>query len=157
MKGCPTLETAFQKFCEEEVLDGDNQYKTEKFGLQDVKKGILFQSLPPILHVHLKRFELRTSSFELIGVREPHRSDDYSDYSKVNDYQSFPTKLDLSDLLSSSADRSIPAVPTNCPRWPVVYAADLPSPWCSCTLWICHERSLLCISENFIRAPMVSL
>jgi ubiquitin carboxyl-terminal hydrolase 7 len=29
----------------------------EGFGLQDAKKGVIFESFPPVLHLQLKRFE----------------------------------------------------------------------------------------------------
>jgi ubiquitin carboxyl-terminal hydrolase 7 len=29
----------------------------EGFGLQDAKKGVIFQTFPPVLHLQLKRFE----------------------------------------------------------------------------------------------------
>lgn len=55
---------------QEEVLNGDNQYQAEGYGLQDAKKGVIFTRLPPVLHLQLKRFEY-----------------DYmqDDYCKVND------------------------------------------------------------------------
>ena len=38
-------------------MDGDNKYQAEGYGLQDAKKGIVFQSFPPVLQIQLKRFE----------------------------------------------------------------------------------------------------
>lgn len=29
----------------------------EGYGLQDAKKGVIFESFPPVLHLQLKRFE----------------------------------------------------------------------------------------------------
>jgi ubiquitin carboxyl-terminal hydrolase 7 len=57
VKGVKDLRESFQNYVLEETLDGDNKYHTEDFGLQDAKKGISFVSFPPILHLHLKRFE----------------------------------------------------------------------------------------------------
>ncbi len=36
---------------------GENQYKAEHHGLQDARKGVLFESFPPVLQLQLKRFE----------------------------------------------------------------------------------------------------
>jgi ubiquitin carboxyl-terminal hydrolase 7 len=30
----------------------------EGFGLQDAKKGVIFESFPPVLHLQFKRFEV---------------------------------------------------------------------------------------------------
>lgn len=38
-------------------MNGENQYKAEGFGLQDARKGVLFDSFPPVLQLQLKRFE----------------------------------------------------------------------------------------------------
>lgn len=45
------------RYCEVEVMSGENQYKAEGFGLQDARKGVLFDSFPPVLQLQLKRFE----------------------------------------------------------------------------------------------------
>lgn len=39
-----------------EDLTGENKWKAEGHGLQDTRKGSLFQELPPVLQLHLKRF-----------------------------------------------------------------------------------------------------
>lgn len=38
-------------------MDGENRYSAEGHGLQDAKKGVVFESFPPVLHLQLKRFE----------------------------------------------------------------------------------------------------
>lgn len=38
-------------------MSGENQYKAEGHGLQDARKGVLFDSFPPVLQLQLKRFE----------------------------------------------------------------------------------------------------
>ena len=41
-----------------ENLDGDNKYDAgPDHGLQDAEKGICFKRFPPILHLHLMRFQ----------------------------------------------------------------------------------------------------
>jgi ubiquitin carboxyl-terminal hydrolase 7 len=36
------------------MLNGENKYQAEGFGLQDAK-GIIFESFPSVLHLQLKR------------------------------------------------------------------------------------------------------
>ena len=40
------------------MLDGENQYDAgPEFGKQDAEKGVIFSKFPPVLTVHLKRFD----------------------------------------------------------------------------------------------------
>lgn len=57
VKGCKNLEDSFKDYIIEETLEGDNKYMAEGYGLQDAKKGVIFESFPPVLHLQLKRFE----------------------------------------------------------------------------------------------------
>lgn len=57
VKGCRDVRESFLKYCEVETLEGDNKYHSDKFGLQDARKGVLFKDFPPVLQLHLKRFE----------------------------------------------------------------------------------------------------
>ena len=57
VKGMKTLRDSFRDYVAVEDLNGENKYQAEGFGLQDAKKGITFQSFPPVLHLQLKRFE----------------------------------------------------------------------------------------------------
>ena len=57
VKGMKNLYESFKDYVAVETLDGDNKYMAEGYGLQDAKKGIIFQSFPPDLHLQLKRFE----------------------------------------------------------------------------------------------------
>jgi ubiquitin carboxyl-terminal hydrolase 7 len=45
------------RYVEVELMDGDNKYQAEGHGLQDAKKGILFDDFPAVLLCQLKRFE----------------------------------------------------------------------------------------------------
>lgn len=38
-------------------MDGDNKYDAGDHGLQDAEKGVVFISFPPVLHLHLMRFQ----------------------------------------------------------------------------------------------------
>ena len=80
VKGCRNIYESLDKFCEVEMLDGDNKYRTENFGLQDARKGIKFKSFPPVLGVHLLRFEYDFQRDMMV---------------KVNDKYEFPSELDL--------------------------------------------------------------
>jgi len=94
VKGCKDLYASFDKFVEVARLEGDNKYASDKSGLQDAEKIVLFKDLPSVLQLHLKRFEydaaLDTSS-------------------KINDHYEFPLQLDLGiddgKYLSPDADR----------------------------------------------------
>jgi ubiquitin carboxyl-terminal hydrolase 7 len=76
-----------------ETMDGENKYFAEGFGLQDAKKGVIFESFPPVLHLQLKRFEY---DFQRDAMM------------KVNDRYEFPEVWDAAPYLSESADRSEP-------------------------------------------------
>uniref|UniRef100_A0A7S3QRP1 ubiquitinyl hydrolase 1 n=1 Tax=Dunaliella tertiolecta TaxID=3047 RepID=A0A7S3QRP1_DUNTE len=96
VRGCKGVYDSFYKYIEEEMMDGANQYNAEGHGLQDAKKGVLFDSFPPVLQLHLKRFEY----------------DFQRDVStKVNDRYEFYEELDLDvddgRFLSPKADRSV--------------------------------------------------
>lgn len=48
---------SFRDYVKAEVLDGDNKYDAGEHGLQDAAKGVIFASFPPVLHLHLMRFQ----------------------------------------------------------------------------------------------------
>ena len=80
VKGCKDLIASFDEYMQEETLDGDNQYHSERYGKQDAKKGVAFKSLPPVLELHLRRFEYDFSTDQMV---------------KINERFEFPTTLDL--------------------------------------------------------------
>lgn len=57
VKGCKNIYESFDRYTETEMLDGPNQYNAEQHGLQDARKGVSFDSFPPVLQLQLKRFE----------------------------------------------------------------------------------------------------
>lgn len=87
VKGMKTLEDSFKDYVQVETLDGENQYQATGFGLQDAKKGVVFTSFPPVLHLQLKRYD-----FDF--VREM--------MVKINDRYEFPTEIDLAPYLDES-------------------------------------------------------
>jgi ubiquitin carboxyl-terminal hydrolase 7 len=51
------LNESFARYVEQEILTGENQYDTGEHGKQDAVMGIVFVDFPPVLHLHLRRFE----------------------------------------------------------------------------------------------------
>ncbi|KAK1232951.1 ubiquitin-specific protease ubp15 [Marasmius sp. AFHP31] len=95
VKGLKNLYESFKDYVAVETLDGENKYQAEGFGLQDAKKGIIFESFPPVLHLQLKRFEYDIQRDAMV---------------KINDRHEFPFEIDLEEFLDPSADRSQPWV-----------------------------------------------
>ncbi|KAJ6578129.1 hypothetical protein B0H19DRAFT_1230010 [Mycena capillaripes] len=89
----PTQLPDLQGLCGRRYACRREQYQAECLGLQDAKKGIIFESFPPVLHLQLKRFEYDMQQDSIV---------------KVNDHHSFPFEIDLGEFLNSSADRSKP-------------------------------------------------
>ena len=80
VKGCDNIYASLDQYIEVERLEKENQYHAEGFGLQDAEKGVIFVSMPPILHIQLKRFEFDPKKMANI---------------KVNDRFSFPPRLEI--------------------------------------------------------------
>jgi ubiquitin carboxyl-terminal hydrolase 7 len=80
VKGCKTLYDSLDEYVKEETLDGDNQYYSDKHGKQDAKKGVAFTSMPPVLALHLRRFEYDFTTDQM---------------AKINERFEFPTTLDM--------------------------------------------------------------
>ncbi|KAF8149278.1 hypothetical protein K438DRAFT_450625 [Mycena galopus ATCC 62051] len=91
VKGMKNLYESFRDYVAVEMLEGENKYRASDFGLQDAKKGLIFKSFPPVLHLQLKRFEYDMQRDAMV---------------KVNDRYEFPFELDLGKFLDSTADRS---------------------------------------------------
>ena len=117
IKGKKTIEESFADYVKTETLEGDNKYDAGSFGLQarfnthtctsflfilfcilnkyyiqDAEKGILFASFPPVLHLHLMRFQY----------------DPITDSSvKFNDKCEFPEILDLSSYIHNKDEEEV--------------------------------------------------
>ncbi|KAG8878853.1 hypothetical protein FRB98_005967 [Tulasnella sp. 332] len=91
VKGMRNLYDSFKDYISVETLDGDNKYFAEGLGLQDAKKGVIFQSFPDVLHLQLKRFEYDMQKDAMV---------------KINDRHEFPFEINLEQFLDESADRS---------------------------------------------------
>ncbi|XP_017767859.1 PREDICTED: ubiquitin carboxyl-terminal hydrolase 7 isoform X1 [Nicrophorus vespilloides] len=57
IKGKKNIDESFKDYIARETLDGDNKYDAGEHGLQDAEKGVIFSAFPPILHLHLMRFQ----------------------------------------------------------------------------------------------------
>ena len=93
VSGNKNLDESFKDYIQVETMDGDNKYYAEGFGLQDARKGVIFESFPQVLHLQLKRFEYDVNRDTMM---------------KVNDRYEFPEVFDASPYLSESADKSEP-------------------------------------------------
>lgn len=52
-----TVYESFKDYIAKETLEGDNKYDAGEHGLQDAEKGVIFVKFPPVLHLHLMRFQ----------------------------------------------------------------------------------------------------
>ncbi|CUM67194.1 uncharacterized protein PRCAT00004887001 [Priceomyces carsonii] len=93
VKGFKNLEQSFKNYIEIEMLDGENKYQAgDEYGYQDAKKGVVFESFPPVLHLQLKRFEYDFMVDDLV---------------KIDDFYEFPDKIDLSPYLDEDLPDSV--------------------------------------------------
>lgn len=95
VSGNKNLDDSFKDYVQVETMDGENKYFAEGYGLQDAKKGVIFESFPQVLHLQLKRFEYDINRDAMM---------------KVNDRYEFPEFFDASPYLSDNADKSEPYV-----------------------------------------------
>jgi ubiquitin carboxyl-terminal hydrolase 7 len=57
IRNCVDLERSFEQYIAVETLDGENQWDAGEIGKQDAILGREFLEFPPILQLHLRRFE----------------------------------------------------------------------------------------------------
>lgn len=94
VKDMKNLQESFEQYIEVEIMNGENQYAAQGHGLQDAQKGVVFESLPPVLHLQLKRFEYDFNYDQLV---------------KINDKYEFPDSINLSPYLDPDVVGRIPA------------------------------------------------
>ena len=90
VKGMNNLYDSFKDYIQVETLEGDNKYHAEGYGLQDAKKGVIFESFPPVLHLQLKRFEYDLQRDTMV---------------KINDRHEFPYEIDLKDFVDDESNK----------------------------------------------------
>ncbi|KIV92154.1 hypothetical protein PV10_06615 [Exophiala mesophila] len=89
VRGNKNLHESFMDYIQVETLEGENKYDAgDPYKLQDAKKGVIFESFPPVLHLQLKRFEYDINRDAMM---------------KVNDRHEFPDEFDASLYLSDEA------------------------------------------------------
>ncbi|EEB08529.2 ubiquitin carboxyl-terminal hydrolase [Schizosaccharomyces japonicus yFS275] len=88
VKGMKDMEESFRDYIQVEMLEGDNCYHADTYGLQRARKGVIFESFPPILHIQLKRFEYDFERDMMI---------------KINDRYEFPLEFDASPYMDEAA------------------------------------------------------
>ncbi|KAL8985664.1 MAG: hypothetical protein Q9205_000678 [Flavoplaca limonia] len=93
VSGNKSLDDSFKDYIQVETMDGENKYFAEGYGLQDARKGVIFESFPQVLHLQLKRFEYDINRDAMM---------------KVNDRYEFPEVFDAAPYLSEGADKSEP-------------------------------------------------
>ncbi|WFD31159.1 ubiquitinyl hydrolase 1 [Malassezia sp. CBS 17886] len=84
VKGMKNLEESFWDYIQTEMLEGENKYQAEGYGLQDARKGVIFERFPPVLHLQLKRFEYDIEKDAMV---------------KINDRHEFPLEIDLAPFV----------------------------------------------------------
>jgi len=94
VKGKRNIYESFKDYTAVETLDGDNKYDAGDFGLQEAEKGIIFQSFPPVLHLHLLRFQYDPLTDTNI---------------KINDRFEFFESLDLSEFIQKPQPPDAPS------------------------------------------------
>ncbi|CAG8816555.1 5274_t:CDS:2, partial [Gigaspora rosea] len=97
VKRFSTLDDSFTDYVQG-TLDGNNKYNAEGYGLQVAKKRVVFESFPPILHIHLDRSESDAQNNLVEACIR---------ISSNNRYE-FPMEIDLQKYLSPDADKSKP-------------------------------------------------
>lgn len=87
IKGKKNIFESFKDYVAVETLDGENKYDAGQYGLQEAEKGVTFASFPPVLHLHLMRFQYDPITDSNI---------------KINDRFEFPDKLSLDSFLQKA-------------------------------------------------------
>jgi len=103
-------------------MEGDNAYEAEGHGKQKAKKGIRFKRFPPVLNIHLKRFE-----FDF--MRDP------PEQVKVNAHFEFSKTIDLSPFAKDAGEYTLHSV--------VVHSGDV-----NAGHYVAHVRPTLAVDEE---------
>jgi ubiquitin carboxyl-terminal hydrolase 7 len=93
IKGKKDIIESFKEYITVETLDGENKYDAGKYGLQEAQKGVIFEKFPPVLHLHLMRFQYDPQTDSNI---------------KINDKFEFFEKIELDEFLEK--EESTPAL-----------------------------------------------
>jgi ubiquitin carboxyl-terminal hydrolase 7 len=89
-----SLDDSFKDIIKVENMNGEFKYYAgEQHKLQDARTGIVFEIFPPVLHLHLKRYQYDIKSLTMV---------------KLHDYFEFPEEFDAAPYLSAGANKSEP-------------------------------------------------
>jgi ubiquitin carboxyl-terminal hydrolase 7 len=89
IKGKKNVMESFDDYVSTEILDDENKYDAGEYGLQKAEKGVIFASFPPILHLHLLRFQYDPMTNNSV---------------KFNDRFEFQEKINLDKYLEKPED-----------------------------------------------------
>ncbi|SCL99607.1 ubiquitin carboxyl-terminal hydrolase, putative [Plasmodium chabaudi adami] len=92
VQGCNNIYESLDKAVEAEILEGDNIYETDGYGMQRAKKGMRFLNFPNICIFLLKRFTFDLNKMETV---------------KLNNKFEFYKELDLSKYCKDSEQKYI--------------------------------------------------
>ncbi|VVC40693.1 Peptidase C19, ubiquitin carboxyl-terminal hydrolase,TRAF-like,MATH/TRAF domain,Ubiquitin specific [Cinara cedri] len=79
IKGKKNIYKAFNDYIQADILDGYRQYHAGEYGLQDAEKGVIFESFPTVLYLHLGRFRFNPSTLSFDKL-----DDRFEFYDKIN-------------------------------------------------------------------------
>lgn len=69
IRGVRCLADSFERYIQAEQMIGDNKYRAEGYGLQDACRFVVFEHLPPVLHLHLERYTFDPATGAIIKVQ----------------------------------------------------------------------------------------
>lgn len=96
---------SFKDYISVESLEGENKYDAGKYGLQDAQKGVYFDSFPPVLHLHLMRFQYDPQTDSNIKINDRYEFYENIDLSEfLEKPESTPSKYTLHAVLVHSGD-----------------------------------------------------
>ncbi|KAK2950865.1 putative Ubiquitin C-terminal hydrolase 12 [Blattamonas nauphoetae] len=90
VKNCESVEDALDRYTEGEIMEGENKWNTEQFGMQDAVKETRFLSLPPVLSLQLMRWEY---------------SPYLQNFSKLSSSFTFPMTLSLAHYVATPSPK----------------------------------------------------
>ena len=70
IKNYKNIYNSLDAYTEEELLDNEDKYETDKYGKQVARKGIKFLSFPPVLTLQLKRFEYNSKLKMMVKIND---------------------------------------------------------------------------------------
>eukprot|EP01012_Entosiphon_sulcatum_P043360 TRINITY_DN5765_c0_g1_i1.p1 TRINITY_DN5765_c0_g1~~TRINITY_DN5765_c0_g1_i1.p1 ORF type:complete len:1217 (+),score=205.78 TRINITY_DN5765_c0_g1_i1:1973-5623(+) len=114
---CKDVYESLNREIKPERLDGDNKYKSDKFGLVDAIKGVCFSAFPPVIFFHLKRFEYDP---QVDRIRKINKRYEFQDMITLKPNVMPPIQLSLGSPQSDSTDSAATS--------PVFRTSSLPEP-----------------------------